>query len=707
MDPTTRTCVALLLGLLTAPPVAPPVLALLVGGLALLALPRRGVLGLRGLLLAAAVGASVRGSVPLGPVLSGPVRIEGVRVGAATGWVGDVRVARWAPQGQPSRVAQGRVRVRFRGAPPRPGRAVVLRGVAGPIPYALPGAPDPIRAAALSGIQTQVIAQQAVVVNPDPAPRSLDDPTGLLRAVALGDRTGVSRQDTAVLRLSGTAHLLAISGFHVGVVAAAVAGLVVAALRLGAALRPRGWPAGAALLCGVGAAWGYALVAGAPLSAQRAAGLLMLAGLGRAAGRIPQAVPLLALVAVGIAVVDPAALATPSLQLSFGAVLGLVVLGPRLSRALPTLPGPLRWAVASGVATVCSTLGTLPAAAWWFQQVAPLSPLANLIALPLMGFGIVPCAAVACWGPQWASGPADVAGSGLCVLLLRLLAPLAVPPLTPAVGALGALGLAAALAVGLRRPSLGALLGAAVLGIRPGPPCCGPRVTFLDVGQGDASLVEYPDGARWLVDGGPSRSGVLQWLRRRGIRHVDVVVSTHAEWDHHGGLLPVLRGLSVGEVWATDPSEALVEAAADVSIRPPPTALWPPEDGVERSANDASIVLGVGPVLLTGDIGSRSEAVLAPALPRSYPVLKVAHHGSRFSSSRALLAVVRPVIAVVSAGAGNRYGHPHAEVVAAFTDRGTLVLNTAEVGTVVVEERPGSIRVWTDRAPPAPAVRRE
>ncbi|HHO54616.1 MAG TPA: MBL fold metallo-hydrolase, partial [Deltaproteobacteria bacterium] len=318
---------------------------------------------------------------------------------------------------------------------------------------------------------------------------------------------------------------------------------------------------------------------------------------------------------------------------------------------------------------------------------APLSPVANLGALPLMGLGIVPAAAAACWAPAPLDSWAGALGSLLVRCMLWGLEPLAIAPLAPAVGPLGAIGLATALIFGLRRPWLGALGIGLCLSLHPRA-TEGLRITFLDVGQGDAVLVEHPDGLRWLIDGGPSRRGLVGWLRRQGIRHLDAVVATHGEWDHYAGLLSVIEELEVDVIWALDPPLRLVEAAASaaVPIEAPPQALWPPLDQPQRwRGNDRSIVLGIGPVLLTGDVEAGAEAALAQALPRRFPILKVPHHGSATSSSLPLLEATEPALAVISAGHDNLFGHPHPEVIERLTHVGAEILRTDRDGTVTIE----------------------
>lgn len=679
MHPVTGLSLGFVMGVGLAPfgPVAPWPLA--VAALLLVPLVGRGALrlGAAGLL----AGLALPHGWPPGPDLRGEVALVGTRVGAATGRSAAVEVARWRHVAGAWHPGEGRVEVRFRDRPPRAGAVVVVQGMASALtPRGLPGAPDRVVAARRVGVRATVAARTVAVIGPEGAPAGPpDDPTGLLRALALGDRSGVDDEATLVLRRTGTSHLLAISGFHVGVMAwmaAAAARRVRCALGV---LRPGGvgrWELAVGVAAGAAYAWG----AHAPLSAQRAAGVLVLGALGRAAGRRVEAMPLLGLVAVAVLVGDPAAVATPSFQLSFGAVVGLLGLGGPLLAVMPT--GRLRWLSTSLAATLAATLGTLPAAAWWFQELPPLSPLANLIAMPITSLVLVPCAAVATVAPEPLATWGDHLGSVGARGMLALLAPLAVEPFRPAVGVGGSAVLWGALAMAPRWPGVAGVLALAALALRPVPVV--GTVTFLAVGQGDATLVEHADGRRWLIDGGPAGAGVAAWLRRRGVRRLDRVIATHDQADHAGGLGEVVRTLRVGRVERSDHRGAGVlchEAVArGVPCEVPRGALHPPA-AWEGSPNDRSVVLSALGVLLTGDIEAAAEARLAPRVA-AHAVLKVPHHGSATSSSPALLAAVRPEVAVVSVGAGNRFGHPRAEVVDRYARAGVALLRTDRDGTL-------------------------
>ncbi|MEM6927375.1 MAG: ComEC/Rec2 family competence protein, partial [Myxococcota bacterium] len=378
---------------------------------------------------------------------------------------------------------------------------------------------------------------------------------------------------------------------------------------------------------------------------------------------------------------------------------------PRLQGFIPPdAPRGVVWLGRSVAASVAATVGTLPAAAWWFQQLAPLSPLANLVAVPLVGMVVVPCAALAHLLPELGSTLAARVGTVAIHGLFAALAPFDVDPWSPAVGPLGAIGLAGLfalaagwllppvplwIAIGRAAPLVGGLGAVAILAW-PAATTTGWRFVFLDVGQGDALYVEHPSGERWLVDGGPPSRAVLHYLRRHGVRHLDVVVVTHRDRDHLGGTLPVIDGLSVGEVWARGAPAILVASCvrAGVPLRSPPAAWWPPE-GSLPAGNDASVVLSMGPLLMLGDVSGEVEQRLVQQGLDRHAVLKVAHHGSGTSTSDALLAVVQPEHAVIGVGRGNRYGHPAPGVLSRLGRAGVRVWRTDQDGTVVVTSEVG------------------
>ena len=528
---------------------------------------------------------------------------------------------------------------------------------------------------------------------------------GLLWALVSGERQAVPEDTAALLRRTGTAHLLAISGMHIGLVASAAWGMTRWLSRPLAALA---WPwPGRALpaLAACAAAFGYASAVGWPVSARRAATMVVAVAAARLLGRQAKLWTLLGLSAAGITLSDPAQVGELGFWMSFGAVAGILSWSHAATRWLPPdRPRWLGWLGGALGATLGATLGTLPVTAWVFQQLSPLTLLTNLVAGPLMAGVAVPAALAAGQLPG-ALGPLALAvADGATRLTLQVLGALDVPPWTPAVGPVGAVLLA--LVLPLRRwPGAAAGLVVVALGLRPVPTTL--QVTFLAVGQGDAALVEWPDGTRWLIDGGPPSTRLLHYLRRRGIRRLDAIVLSHPHPDHMGGLLPVVESLEVGALWVSRPPEHDERAYRDlwteafaqhVPIRTPedtmtratllhPLGGWTAEKK-RRRVNEESIVLridhGASSFLFTGDIEVEAEAHLADSL-QPVTVVKVPHHGSTSSSSPALVSALRAEYAVIPCGVDNRFRHPR-----------PLTLHRWRGATVLRTDLEGSIRFTSD-----------
>jgi competence protein ComEC len=627
------------------------------------------------------LGGLIANSVPRGPLLRGPVAVQGRVVAAPMGRQADVAVQACATNGAPFLPCTGRVRVAFQ-EPPTPGSRWVVRGMAAPPRSDGLGGPDPSAALRRSGIRTVLWSRaERPLDGVPPRPAPFDGPRGLLASLATGDRRGVDAETWRILRQTGTAHLLAISGFHVGVVALVAGGLARFLLRLAAFARPAGMPDALAWWAGAVAAVLYAVSAGAPISAQRAAGMVVLAAIARSLHRRVDPARILLVVGVVVLAVDPAALVTPGFQLSFGAVVGLLRFGGPLQRCLAWSG----WIGRGLAASTAATLGTLPAACWWFQAFAPSSPLANLIAIPWVTFGIAPFAAAWVYAPAPVAAIAGRIGSASVRTWLAVLDGLATAPWTPAVTASGALFLCLLVVRAHPRWVLSVLVLGLGLGWRPHGAL---EVWFLDVGQGDAAIVHGAAGERWMVDAGRSPR-VVQALRRWGIRRLDAVVVSHGDADHAGGVPAVLCALDVGAVHIGRRSghEDVIAAASRCGV---PVI----EHGLSEDApaNRASLVVRArsrhGDVLFTGDVDAAAEEALRdPAT-----VLKVPHHGASTSSSPRLLDRVAPALAVVPVGRDNRYGHPHAEVLQRYAERSIPVVRTDELGSIRVRLEPEGVR---------------
>jgi len=563
----------------------------------------------------------------------------------------------------------------------------------------------------------------------------------LLSALSLGDSGGLPERDRRAWADLGIAHLLSVSGLHLALAAAAAYGLAARALRRAPALAARHDTRRLALLAAFTTAALYAVLAGLATPTLRSLAMLAALAAAFALRRPASSAHALAGAALLVLVLEPAALFAPGAQLSFAATAALVL---GRASAAEGAGGRARRALASTLSTSArATLATAPIAALHFGAAPPLAGAANLLAIPLtaalampLAFAAAGCALLA---PQATpdelfAGAAWLAERGLDGALG--LAGWA-PRVTPHPPGASALALCAALCgIGLRTRSLGlraacalaaqlALAGVAPPALEPAP----PRIVFLDVGHGDAALVQTPDFALLVDAGTASPDGwdagarvVVPALAALGVRRLDVLAISHADLDHRGGASAVLRALPCGELWlprgalrdvafaalATEAREAGVRVSerglGDTALarsRVRVTPLWPSAVDAERlSDNDRSLALRVElggmRVLLLGDLEASGEAALvASGADLRADVLKLAHHGSRSSTTPALLAAAAPRLAIASAPLHGRFRWPHPEVRARLEGAGIPLAWTGRDGALAVRaEGDGCLRRW-------------
>ncbi|HLA76828.1 MAG TPA: DNA internalization-related competence protein ComEC/Rec2 [Vicinamibacteria bacterium] len=547
----------------------------------------------------------------------------------------------------------------------------------------------------------------------------------LVRAMVLGDRDGIDVDTADAFRAAGTYHVLALSGAQVALLAV---GLLAGLRWLGLG------PLATAVAASISLAF-YAAFVGGEVPVVRATVMAVVFLLGRAIDLDADVGNLLGLAAGCLLVERPSSVLEVSFQLSFGATLGLILLGPPLASMLPRLPLRAELAVAGSVAAQAALLPLLLA---HFHRLAPAAVVLNLLAVPLSGVvlalgllllltsGLAPAAALV-GDLAWMAAHALLRSADPVQAWSWLDMRFPSPPLWA--GCLFALGLG--LLAG-RRPRAWLLVLLGGLGILGRPPEPGDgrlHLTVLDVGQGDALVVRSPQGRVWVIDSGGSYDGrfdagesiVAPYLWSQGHRRIEGLALTHAHPDHLGGARFLLRAFGVGEVWEGvaprhDRTQEMLEQAFRrtpahrVSVVRGMRRLW---DGVEievmaprpkgrppwTTRNDDSLVLvmrwGGVSLLLAGDVEAKAEQLLVSDGP--VDVLKVPHHGSRSSSSPGWVAGVRPRVAIVSAGFRNHFGHPHREVVARYQATGAWVLRTDRDGAVTVSTNGREVWVRTAR----------
>lgn len=553
---------------------------------------------------------------------------------------------------------------------------------------------------------------------------------GLVRALVLGDRSGLTPAQWEVLTRTGTNHLIAISGLHVGIVAGFLFFLFRWVWSRSARLCLATAAPRAATVAALAGAVAYSGLAGFTVSTQRA--LIMLAVILGAVllSRTIRPLSGITLALVGVLILDPLAVLSYGFWLSFGAVaVMLYSLGRRVGAGgLWSKWGRAQWAVA---------LGLLPLLMFLFGRASLIAPAVNLVAVPLFSLALLPFVLVAAllglwpgfhlplvwaaklleWGFAsleavsgwtWAAAslswrPSWVWIFALCGSLL-LLAPRGLPGRW--------LGLLLLLPLPLAHPAA--------------PGYGEAHFTLLDVGQGLAAVVRtrhhtlvFDTGPRFPSGFNTGDAVISPFLRHQGVASVETLIVSHGDRDHAGGLEGLVDEVSVGRILSGEPGEitgndALPCLAGEtwnwdgVSFE----LLHPAREGLE--GNDGSCVLRVATegasVLFTGDIGVRVEAELVAAFPErlASTVLVAAHHGSDSSTGAGFLEAVAPRYVLFAAGFANRFGFPAETVRGRVEAVGAEQIDTASAGAVTFRlDREGIegpllyrkeyLRLWTHR----------
>lgn len=575
-------------------------------------------------------------------------------------------------------------------------RWLVSRGIhaSGYVRSAMPLEPAPVSLASRRSVLLQKLRSELVGRQQG----------GILLALAAGDRDFLSERHWRVFRDTGTSHLMAISGLHIGI-AAGLGWLLgrilhVVCVRLG---RPLG---ALSPLFGLVFAGVYAWLAGFSLPTQRAFIMVCVAVLALSVARYIGRWQAWSAALLLVLCLNPLASLQVGFWLSFGAVAVLLaVVGRRVGwRAL----WQTQWAL---------LLGLLPLTLLFFQQASLLAFPVNLVAVPFFSVVLVPLVLLAI-GLQWLApvlaSPIWTLADNLLTVFMAVLDWLLAhagfllinfAPSGPQFAALGLGGLLLLLPRPLPlRPLALVCLLPFLLRSAPALPEGHYRLQVLDVGQGLSVLVQtrnhalvYDVGPRFSEQFNMVEAALLPLLRQRGVRELGRLIISHDHSDHAGAYPRLLEQMPVVDFISGDPLAGARHCAGGLQwqwdgVR---FAILGPESRGVKTGNDRSCVLviesGTAVTLLPGDIEADSERHLLPELPADIAVLLAPHHGSRTSSTAAFVARLSPEWVIFSAGYKHHFGHPAPEVVERYLQAGSRLLDTAHSGMIAIELGPAGI----------------
>jgi competence protein ComEC len=582
---------------------------------------------------------------------------------------------------------------------------------------------------------------------------------GVAAAIVIGDRSGLAPEDERRLQEAGTYHVIAISGGNIA---------ILTLLLLGALRRLRAPPRAAAVIA-VCLLLIYGRVTGASASVERAITAAVVVLAGRAIEQRGSPLNVLAAAAILALAIAPVSVFDPGFILSFGATLAILIGVPRLvpqPAAGRNQPGGKRRNPAATLlaATLSAEIALTPISAALFSRVTAAGLLLNFLAIPLMtvvqaGALVTLALAVAVPDLSPRAGYVVHLAAGALIDSARLVdfVPWLTREVTPCAWTIVAAYYAALLvALAGGRAARAAAVATISLGLvivtgphtaardRVQPPAPGAlRIVFLDVGQGDSTLVVLPNRRALLIDAaglpiaplqspeeGPSfdvgERVVGRALRALGVRTLDTLVLTHPDPDHIGGARAIVRSFAPRAIWEGIPvpphlarralrdlargrgvewrtvtaGDRVEDAGVELTVLHPP----PPDWERQRVRNDDSVVLAVryGRVLviLPGDVGREGELrALQHFHAAPIVILKAAHHGSATSSTAEFVSAIRPRAVIFSAGRRSPFGHPAPVVVSRYRALGAAMFSTAQDGAVILDTdgRKVELRGWTGR----------
>jgi len=574
------------------------------------------------------------------------------------------------------------------------------------------------------------------------------DSASLLSAITTGERSVMSEDLKDAFSTTGLAHLLSISGTHFGLFSMLIFGIfriVIGSMpyRFLQRLTIYLTPSQAAAIISLPFMFFYLIISGASIPALRSFIMINTFLLGLLIGRKGFWLNSLLFAAFLICLWEPSAILSISFQLSFLAVLfiGLCIKeqGPQKGsepsgwwqRVLRRIAGVFKNTL---LMSLSASLGTAPLVAYYFHYFSIISPVANLLITPFIGFILVPLSLLSAFifmfSDHYPLQSIIALVSGVAIGGVRLFASIptadikvpAFPLITLPifyVGVIVYLAKGSGMVVRYISVSVSTLAFSAIIALPLIPSKGGMAVTYLDVGQGDSAVIEA-SGKIIAIDTGRTGKELTSYLRYLGKRSIDALVITHADSDHSGGASHVLKGLRVKEIWDNgllvypdrpegfkktyirhlERGDVIETEGLTITALHPYRGFYTFSDSEAAAENNDSLVLKVKgkerSFLFTADAADEAEWDMAH-LGRwlKSDVLKVSHHGSRSSTTEGFLHHVSPEIAVISVGRYNTYGHPHRDVLERL--RGVRIYRTDRDGAIKITETAGGLTVKTYR----------
>ncbi|MCR5527547.1 MAG: DNA internalization-related competence protein ComEC/Rec2 [Lachnospiraceae bacterium] len=559
-----------------------------------------------------------------------------------------------------------------------------------------------------------------------------ENTAGVAKAMVLGDRSGLAESEKALYQAAGIAHILSISGLHIGVIGLGLYKLLKRA-------RLKRAPAGALSMIFIGA---YAQMTGGSASVIRAGVMLAMGIIAEVIGRKSDILSSMALSLIMLLISNPLLVYDSGFLLSFGAVSGIGIVSPVIKILVPKADS--KW-LSGPLASVSVSIFTLPIILYFFFQFPLYSLMINLIVVPLMGILLVLLIGSGLAGLLWLGAGMLPAWSATCLMRLIDAAAEADTKLPATMLVTGRPELwriilyyfllsmicfiAAKERIGEMLRIKSAVLFVMMLALMFYHPAGGLEIMSMDVGQGDSGLIRLDDTA-FLIDCGSTdvkdvaKYRVVPCIRSQGIADIDYAVMTHPDGDHINGFMEIFEGRKyegiriknfiMPKINKRDEAYERVRQAAEkygarvifikagdviksgkLTVR----CIHPAEDYVPEDVNSYSTVLdiryGKFSALFTGDVQGSGEEAAGSSCGEDYTLLKVAHHGSKNSSKEAFLKKTKPKYAFISCGKNNSYGHPHRETLERLNSAGSNIYVTKESGALSLYTDGKRIRIKT------------